>query len=83
MLDGIGVILNLQKADATESPIVYGVVDLGCLGFNCSDYQNLAEFIEAVFAVQGLSPRYLNMLQEDTIATLPWAEKDGVKSELA
>ena len=83
MLDGIGVIWYLREADGNESPIAYGVVDLRCLGFNCSDYQNLTEFIEAVFAVRGLSPGYLNLLQEESIVALPWADKDGVKSELA
>jgi hypothetical protein len=42
----------------------------------CSDFLNMAEFIEAVFAVRCLGPEYLNVLQEpmalqgDSIAAL-------------
>jgi hypothetical protein len=88
-LTWIGLIWYRRERDGSESPIAYRVVDVRCMEFNCLDYQNLAEFIGAIFAVRGLGPGYLNLLHEpialrwDSVAALTWAEKDGVTLELA
>jgi hypothetical protein len=53
-LKGIELIWYRCHDDGSESPVRYGVVDLRVLGFDKSDFQNVAEFLGAIFCVRGL-----------------------------